>query len=107
MYAFTHPKTQRLDETLRCAVVALEAVRDSMHRAAETNVSQDNVALLRQFIHVGQAVVGDAQTSLALRIVLNQSKQRTTRTDYLVSARPPAKPTIVSPASHPAEPPIH
>ena len=72
-----------LDQSLRNTLSAIRSLQVSLFDSPETSVP-NNIDLLREFLHAAQPLVSAAQTSLALRILLASSAQRTTRSDYLL-----------------------
>ena len=73
-----------LGQHIAGARAALDTLQDSLLCTSEAEPPH-HVDELRDFVHQTHRALSAAQTSLALRIVLNHERQRTTRSDYLLT----------------------
>ena len=73
-----------LEDRITGATEAISALQSTLLARPETDPPY-HVEELRDFVHSMHTMLSSAQTSLALRIVLNDEHQRTTRSDYLLT----------------------
>ena len=77
-------KDSPLQDQIENVQQAQQALHDKLVLSCETNLPS-LVDELSGFVHETSQLIATAQTSLALRIVLNGKQQRTTRSDYLLT----------------------
>ena len=73
----------RLGAQLERANQALSTLQLAMEKSSETS-KPNMIEEMRSFVHQTSKLLSCAQTSLALRIALDNDHQRTTRTNYLL-----------------------